>query len=88
MWVFLGRIMNDNIHRLHETYLRLSYGEKLFSYEKLLEQNKSVTLHNRNVHILATEIFRVYRNTSLLVFSKIFTDVIWIMIYESMQCQT
>ena len=87
MWVFLGRIMNDNIYRLHETYLRLSYGEKS-SYEKLLEQNKSVTLHNRNVHILAMEIFRVYRNTSLLVFSKSFTDVIWIMIYESMQCQT
>ena len=87
MWVFLGRIMNDNIYRLHETYLHLSYGQK-FSYEKLLEQNKSVTLHNRNVHILAMEIFRVYRNTSLLVFSKSFTDVIWIMIYESMQCQT
>ena len=52
------------LHLLHE--------DKSSSFEKLLEQDKSVTIHTRNLQILATEMFKVYRNISPPIFSEIF----------------
>ena len=47
-------------------------GDKLSSFEKLLEQDKSVTIHTRNLQILATEMFKVCRNIPPPIFSDIF----------------
>ena len=70
--MFHSCIINNKINRLHERCLRLLYGDKLSSFEKLLEQDKSVTIHTRNLQILATEMFKVYRNISPPIFSEIF----------------
>ena len=59
IWMFHSRIINNKINRLHERCLRLLYGDKSSSFEKLSEQDKSVTIHTRNLHILATEMFKV-----------------------------
>ena len=40
--------------------------------QKLLEQDISVTIHTRNLQILAREMFKVYRNISPPIFSEIF----------------
>ena len=87
--MFHSHIIKNKINRLHERCLRLLYGDKLSSFEKLLEQDKSVMIHTRNLQILATEMLKVYRNVSPSFFSEIFhrRDVI----YESiqiLQCQT
>ena len=91
IWMFHSRIINNKINRLHERCLRLLYGDKSSSFEKLLEQDKSVTIHTRNLQILATKIFKVYR-IYLLPYSVIFfISVVIIIIYESikiLQCQT
>ena len=70
--MFDSRIINNNINRLHERCLRLFYGDKSTSFGKLLEQDKSVTTHTRNLQVLATEMLKVYRNISPPIFSKIF----------------
>ena len=72
IWMFHSRIMNNKINRLHEKCLRLLYGEKSSSFEKLLEQDKSITICTRNQRILATEMFKAYRNVSPPIFSEIF----------------
>ena len=72
IWMSHSRIINNKIIRLHERCLRLLYGDKSSSFEKLLEQDKSVTIHTRNLQILATEMFKVYRNISPPIFSEIF----------------
>ena len=77
VWMFHSRIiklnnkinkiiikLNNKINRLDERCLRLLYGDKSSSFEKLLEQDKFVTIHTRNLQIFATEIFKVYRNMS------------------------
>ena len=33
-------------------------------FEELLDKNGSVTIHTRNLQVLATEMFKVYRNLS------------------------
>ena len=50
----------------------LLYGDKLSSFVKLLEQVKPVTIYTRNLQILATKMFKVYRNISPPIFSEIF----------------
>ena len=71
IWMFHSRIINNKVNRLRERYLRLLYGDKPPSFEKLLEQDKSVTVHTRNLQILATEKFKVCRNISPPIFSEI-----------------
>ena len=70
--MFHSRIINNEINRLHEGFLRLLYGDKWSSFEKLLEQDKSVTIHTRNLQMLATGIIKVYRNTFPPIFSENF----------------
>ena len=71
IWVFHSGIINDQINRLHERHLHLLYQAKLSSFEKLLESNKSVTIHTRNLQVLDTKMFRVYRNIPPPIFSEI-----------------
>ena len=70
--MFHSRIINNKINRLHERCLCVLYGDKSSSFEKLLEQDKSVTIHIKNLQILATEMFKVYRNIFPSIFSEIF----------------
>ena len=60
IWMFHSHIINNKINHLHERFLRLLYGDKSSSFEKLLKHNKSVTIYTRNLQILATEMFIVY----------------------------
>ena len=41
--------------------MRLIYGDKTSSFEELSEHDKSVSIHTRNLQMLATEMFKVYR---------------------------
>ena len=52
--------MHDRRMHLHG----LIYVDKTSSFEELLEQGKSVSIHTRNLQMLATEMFKVYRSIS------------------------
>lgn len=39
--------------------LRLTYGDCKSSFRELLERENSVTIHNKNLQVLAAEIFKV-----------------------------
>ena len=69
--MFHSRIINNKINSLRERCLHLFCGDKSPSFEKLLEQDKSVTIHTKNPQIVATEMFKVYQNISP-IFSEIF----------------
>ena len=51
--------------------MRLIYGDKTSSLEELLDQDKSVSIHTRNVQMLVTEMFKVYRGMSPII-SEVF----------------
>ena len=55
-----GRTMNNRINKIHEKNLRLVYkNETNLSLDDLLKKDKSVRIHQRNLQILATEIYKV-----------------------------
>ena len=59
------RKKNGKTNRLHERCLRIIYSEKQSSFIKLLEKDNSVTIHQQNLQILATERYKVSKDLSL-----------------------
>ena len=53
---------NNKINRLHERCLRITYNDKRSPFNALLKKDSSVSIHERNIKILATGMFKVSRN--------------------------
>ena len=68
-----SRIINKKINRLHERCLRIIYCDKQSSFEELLEKDSSVSIHERNIQILATEMYKVSKGMSPPQITELFT---------------
>ena len=55
IWLFHSRNLNNKISRLHERCLRVIYYDKTSSFEQLLENDNSVSIHHRNIQTLKLE---------------------------------
>ena len=64
MWMCHSRIINKKIIRLDERCLKITYCDKQTSFEELLEKDSSVSIHKRNIQILATEMYKVSKEMS------------------------
>ena len=73
VWMCHNRTKNNKINRLHERCLRLIYNDKKSSFEELLEIDSSVSVHDRNLRALATEIYKIYHVISSTIMNEIFT---------------
>ena len=60
--MFHSRALNNRINRIQKRSLKLVYQNKNLSFSKLLEQDNDVTIHQRNLQVLVTEIFKVKNN--------------------------
>ena len=67
-----SRKLNNKINRFQETALRILYNDKSSTFYQLLEKDKSVTIHTRNLQYLATEIFEVKIGISPIIMTEIF----------------
>ncbi|XP_057290348.1 uncharacterized protein LOC130613047 [Hydractinia symbiolongicarpus] len=56
VWMFHNRALNNRINRIHEKALRIVYSDSSSSFTDLLHKDSSVTVHQRNLQSLATEI--------------------------------
>ena len=72
IWMSRNCIMNNKFNRLNKRCLRRLYWNITSSFEKLLEQDKSVTINTMNMPMLTTETFKEYRNISPPILSEIF----------------
>ena len=52
--------VNHSINKIHERVLKLVYSDdKNLSFEELLHKDNTVSIHQRNLQILALEIFKI-----------------------------
>ena len=58
IWMFYSRNINNKINRIHERTLRLVDQNNL-NFSELLDLDNSVTVHQRNLQVLVTEIYKV-----------------------------
>ena len=60
VWMFHSRTLNSRINTLHEKALRLVCTIKPnLSFDDLLKEDKLVKIYEKNLQILATEIYKV-----------------------------
>ena len=72
IWMFHSRGLNNKINLLHKRALKITYGDKDLTYQELLEMDNSVSVHHRNLQILATEMFKVYKEISPEILNEVF----------------
>ena len=63
---------NNCINRIPERSLRIVYRDETSSFMELLEKSKCVTVHHRNLQVLAIEIYKVVNNLSSSLMSELF----------------
>ena len=57
--MFCGRQANTRINHIYERALRAVYKYKISPFEELLGRDYSETIHQRNIKILAAELFKL-----------------------------
>ena len=63
-WMFHNKTLNNEINKLHERALRLAYDDDNSSFQELLNLENPMTVHHRNLHKLATEMYKIKNNLS------------------------
>ena len=62
--MFHSRTLNNEINSIHERALRIAYNDRKSSFKELLRKNNTVSIHHRNLQVLATEIFEIKKQHS------------------------
>ena len=71
--MFHSRKLNNRMDNIHEFALSIVYRDFESTLQQLLKQNKSVSIHQRNLQILATEIFNAKNGLNLLIMEDVFS---------------
>ena len=72
VWMCCSRTLNHKINIIHEKALRIVYNDFQSSFYDLLQKDKSITIHQKNIQYLATEIYKVSKGLSPEIMSEIF----------------
>jgi hypothetical protein len=58
IWMFCTREQNNKINNVHKRALRQVYSDFDSSFAELLDKDNSVTVHQRNIQLVAIEMFK------------------------------
>ena len=62
--MFHSRGLNSKINRLDESRLHIVYSDNRSSFQDLVHKHKSVSIHVKNLQILALEVLKAVKNVS------------------------
>ena len=75
-WMFHNRTLNNKINRLHERALRIVYKNDNLTFRELLAIDNSITIHQKNLQRLATEMYKEKSNIAPLPMQELFSEQI------------
>ena len=61
IWMFHSRRLISRMNSIHERVLRITYQDNTSTFKELLNKDNSVSVHHRNLQVLATEMFKIHR---------------------------
>ena len=64
--------MNNKVNKRHERAVRLVCDNRQSIFEELLNMDKSVNIHYRNLQLLATEFYKVHHRLAAELMNHIF----------------
>ena len=70
--MFSSRKTNTLITRIHERPIRIVSGDNETNFENLLQKNKEITIHQRNLQVLMTELFKIINGYVPLIMDNFF----------------
>ena len=70
--MFCSRQMNTKINRIHERALRIIHKDYTSSFTELLIKDNSLTIHHKNIHRVAIEMFKVKNGLCPSFLSELF----------------
>ena len=62
VWMFHSRGLNNRINALYERGLRITYGDRLSSFQDLLKKDNLISIHYKNKRGLKTGMFKLKNN--------------------------
>ena len=68
------RALNNKTNKLRERALQLVCDDSQSTFKKLLSIDKSVTIHYRNLQVLATELYKVHHGLAPELMNHIFKN--------------
>ena len=75
VWMYHRRSKNNKIKGLHESCVRIIKCDKNSTFEELLDEYGSVTIHNTNWQFVAVEMFKITKKTQKKQCSHYFYEI-------------
>ena len=76
VWMFQGRNTENRVNKINGSALKLVYDDNPYlSFDELLIKDKSVSIHQRNLQFLSTEVFKMKNGVSARLTEGIFQFV-------------
>ena len=72
VWMFCSRGLHNKINSLHHRPLQIVYRDFISTSEHLPEKDGAVTIHHRNIRLLALELYKVSKGIASPSMSEIF----------------
>ena len=72
VWMFCFRQSNNLINKVHERALKLIYQDNC-NFEVLLEKQHDFSIHQRNLQVLMTEIYKIVNSIAPSMVNSLFT---------------
>ena len=74
IWMFHSRKLNNRINKIHNRALQIAYKYYSSSFEQLLMNENSFTIHERNLQRLATDMFKTKNGISPSFMNNVFPN--------------
>ena len=58
IWMFRSRTLNNKFNSIQERALGINYNDRNLYFQKIIKKDNTVSIHHRNLHVLATEILK------------------------------
>ena len=72
VWICHIRSLNIKIHNIHKRALRIVCQSKKSNLQDLLQKDKSVSIHMKNLQYLATEIYKLINDLCPKIMKEVF----------------
>ena len=72
IWLFSSQSSNNLIKKVYERSLRFITNDENSSFDTLLQNNKHITVHQRNLQILMTEVYEIINGEAPAIMKNLF----------------